>query len=363
MRVALMTRLLRRLRHSSARRLTLTAMALGMCSLANGNKETRPQKPPYDVGYIAEPRLFAEGLVSTEDDESGGTFSPDGTEFYFVKIAPYTYFPRFGLICVTRFRHGQWMPPEALPFSGKYLDFPPQLSPDGKTMYFSSTRPAPGTTARTLRIWAVDRTADGWGEPRVLPVPVNADDSWNWGPSVTGDGVLYFASNRDGRASHIYRSRPFGGSYTPPEKLGPEINSDFNEADPYISPDETLLIFSSSATDLGGESDRPETMKGGGVLYARADLYISIRRNGNWSPARHIGHNVNSVADEGSPSLTPDGKYLFFSSERSPFTVPTAHRLNYVEIEAMLHSTLNGHGNIFFVSRAALEVDDSQERP
>jgi len=71
-----MTRLLRRLLHSSARRLTLIAMALGMCSLANGNKETRPQKPPYDVGYIAEPRLFAEGLVSTEDDESGGTFSP-----------------------------------------------------------------------------------------------------------------------------------------------------------------------------------------------------------------------------------------------------------------------------------------------
>jgi hypothetical protein len=274
-----------------------------------------------------------------------------------VKLNQYTTSPRLGLICVSRFRNGQWTKPEVVPFSGRDLDFLPKLSPDGKTMYFSSSRPAPGKTAPVARIWSVERTSDGWHEPHVLPAPINAEDSSSWGPSVTSDGALYFASTRDGRGAHIYRSRFVNRSYAEPEKLGPEINSEFNESDPYVSPDEKILIFSSSGKGLG-DFDRAETLKGGGVLYGRADLYISANRNGRWLPARHLGHGINSVAKEGSPSLTPDGKYLFFASERSPFTVPTSHRLNYDEIEEMLHSTLNGHGNIFFISRDALEAEE-----
>jgi Tol biopolymer transport system component len=312
------------------------------------------------VGPVAEPRLFAEGVVSTDDDEANGTFSPDGMEYYFVKIGHYTYFPRLGLICVTRFRDGKWTQPEVVPFSGRNLDFPPKISPDGTTMYFSSSRPAPGKTAHVLRIWAVERTDNGWGEPHVLPAPINApDDAWNWAPSVTRDGTLYFTSNRGSGETHIYRSRYVNGAYTDPEKLGPEINSEFNESDPYISPDEKILIFAASGSGLG-EKDRSETLKGGGVLYARADLYISTNHDGKWSPARHLEHNINSVADEVAPSITPDGKYLFFSSERSPFTVPTAHRLSYDEIEQMLHATLNGHGNVFYVGIEALGLGDAE---
>lgn len=319
------------------------------------------ERPPYYTGHVEHPRLFAEGVVSTQDDEAGGTFSPDGHEFYFVKFNQYTSFPRLGLICVTQFRDGKWTLPEVVHFSGKYLDFPARISPDGKTMYFASSRPVPGKTSHGLRIWSVPRTTTGWGEPIPLPAPVNADNSWNWGPSVTSDGTLYFASNRDGAHVHIYRSRLLDGSYSEPEKLGPEINSEFNESDPYISPDETILIFASSGNDIG-DSGRAEMVKGGGVLYARADLYISVRRDGNWSAARHLGHGINSSADEAAPSLTPDGKYLFFSSERSPFSVPTAHPLSYDEIERMLHSILNGHGNIYFVSREALDLEESGAR-
>jgi Tol biopolymer transport system component len=323
--------------------------------------ESNTNKAPYNVGRVTEPQLFAEGIVSTEDDEVGGTFTPDGSEFYFVKLNPYTTFPHLGMICVSRFRGGRWTVPEVVPFSGRNLDFPPKISPDGKTMYFSSSRPAPGKTARVLRIWAVARAWDEWGEPRVLPAPINAEDSWNWAPSVTNDGTLYFASNRDGQKAHIFRSRLVNESYVQPERLGPEINSEFNESDPYISPDEKTLIFSSFGNDLG-DADRAETLKGGGVLYARADLYISTNREGKWLPARHLRHSINSVADEGSPSLTADGKYLFFTSERSPFTVPTARRFNYDEIEAILHSTLNGHGNIFFISSEALDTDETGGR-
>jgi hypothetical protein len=51
-----------------------------------------------------------------------------------------------GLMCVSRFRAGRWSTPEALPFSGKYLDYPPKFDPTGKGMVFASSRPLPDGT-------------------------------------------------------------------------------------------------------------------------------------------------------------------------------------------------------------------------
>src|SRR6516225_149119 len=82
----------------------------------------------YDAGSVLEPRLFAEGTVSTEDDESNGSFSPDGTEYYFAKSNSYTTSPRWGVICVARFRDGNWSEPEVLAFSGRYRDSSPRVS-------------------------------------------------------------------------------------------------------------------------------------------------------------------------------------------------------------------------------------------
>jgi hypothetical protein len=337
----------------------LAVLGLLLCSLADSFS---PRKPPYDQGKVTEPRLFAEGVISTEDDEINGAFTPDGTEYYFSKVNQYTNFPRIGIICVSRFVNGVWTQPEVVPFSGQYLDLTPRFSPDGKKLYFTSMRPAPETNARVLRIWSVQRETGGWGKPQPLPAPINVDDHWNWGASVTRDGAIYFASSREAPGNqHIFRSRLVNGRYTEPEKLGPEINSAFNEGDPFVSPDEHVLIFSSSGTGPPEAKDRPETIEGGGLLYARADLYASVFENGKWSKAKHLEHNVNSSADEGSPSITPDGKYVFFTSERSPFTVPTSHPLSYQEIERLLHSTLNGHGNVFFISTEVLELPVKKE--
>jgi hypothetical protein len=332
-----------------------------LCSMLFGSAlfPQNGQAGPYDLGRPSKPRLFAEGVISTEDDELNGAFSPDGTEYYFTKVNQYTTFPRLGLLCVSRYRDHRWTEPEVLPFSGKYLDFPPRLAPDGKTLYFASSRPVEGKNLHALKIWSVPRRADEWGEPVLLPPPINAlDDRWNWAPSVTQDGTLYFASTRDGSGhAHIYRSRLVNNAYTEPEKLGAEINSDFNDADPYVSPDERLLVFASAGGELPEGADRPETVKGGGVRYPRGDLYASFGQNGHWNKAQHLEHDVNSFADESSPPISPDGKYLFFSSERSPFSVPTARRLNYQQIERILHSALNGHGNIYYITLDALEIE------
>jgi WD40-like Beta Propeller Repeat len=306
------------------------------------------------------PRLFADGVISTVDDEVNGSFSADGQEYYFGKLNQYTNFPNVGILCVSHLRDGKWSEPEVLPFSGQHLDFAPRMSPDGTTMYFGSARPAPEKTARVMRIWSVKRNASGWDTPQPLPAPVNVENHWDWAPSVTKEGTIYFTSDRsDDRHPHIYRSRLVNGVYAEPEKLGPGVNSEFSETDAFVSADERVLVFASIGDELPLAADRPETVKGGGVRYPRADLYVSVRGDGgsgDWSPAKHLEHDINTFADESSPSISPDGKFLFFSSERSPFSVPTAHPMSHAEFESALHSTLNGHGNIFYINIDALGV-------
>ena len=244
------------------------------------------------------PHLFADGVISTPEDEAGGVFSPDGKEFYFTKLNPTTTFPRIALLCVSHWREGNWSVPEVLPFSGRNLDFPPRLSPDGQTMYFASSRVPAGMKAHVLRIFKVEKTKEGWGEPQPLPAPINApEDRWNWGASVTKDGTVYFTSDREqvGRPQ-IYRSRLVNGLYAEPEKLGPEINSGFNDYDPFVSADESLLFFVSTGEEGSAEHRRPDTLYTGGFLYPRGDLYVSRNVDGHWTTAKHLEHGVNTVA-------------------------------------------------------------------
>ena len=66
--------------------------------------------------------VFAPGVISTGDHESHATFSADGREIYFLKMAP--NFSRW-TIFVSRYKDGGWSQPEVAPFSGQYQDADP----------------------------------------------------------------------------------------------------------------------------------------------------------------------------------------------------------------------------------------------
>jgi Tol biopolymer transport system component len=287
----------------------------------------------------AEPRIFAEGVISTSGDEFNEAFTPDGKSLYFTKsvVASYLY-----AICVSRFVNGQWATPEIAPFSGMYGDFDPFISPDGATLYFVSDRPAPGSNRRgNVDIWAVDKTATGWSEPRNLGAPVNSAVI-DWYPSVTADGTLYFSSNRpEAKGFDIYRSRLVNGKYSEGEKLGAAINSEHAETEAYIAPDESFMIFI---------SDRP-----GGQ--GHFDLYLSYRRDGAWTKAVNLGPKINSPGYDLSPLVAPDGKYFFFASDRGFATAPLEKRLTYQELTSGLRSLRNGLMNIYQVDVRALKLE------
>jgi len=86
-------------------------------------------------------------------------------------------------------------------------------------------------------------------------------------------------------------------AYPAAENLGPPINTAAGDDLPFIAPDESYLIFA---------SDRP-----GGLGYR--DLYVSFRVDDAWSEPVNLGAPINSEAWDIYPSLSPDGRYLFFT--------------------------------------------------
>jgi WD40-like Beta Propeller Repeat len=315
-------------------------------------------RAPYDPGTrILQPRMFAEGTISTDLDEAGGVFSLDGKDFYFTVVAPYTTSPRFAMICVSHFMSGRWQKPETVSFSGRYMDLGPHLSIDGSKLFFTSVRPIPDSKGPRFRIWVSEKSPDGWSEPTPLAAPINLESSHNLDAYPTGDGGLYFTSDRDDPAGHfhIFLARFSDGKFQAPEKLGPEINSEYSESSPAISPDGNILVFTSSASPEDQDKRRPQDLIAAGKPYPRQDLYVSVKRNGLWTTARHLEHGINSSAEEVNPSFSPDGKFLFWGSEKSQFEIPTKP-LQRAQVERLWQTPLNGRANIYFVSVEALEA-------
>ena len=297
-----------------------------------------------------EPALFAEGVVSTADDESGFALAPDGRTAFFGKTSPTTSGNPMQVICVTHLgSDGKWGEPEIAPFSGEFHDIGPAFQPDGSRLFFLSNRPN-GTGRHDFNIWYVERRGTGWGEPRALPEPVNSS-SQEYGISVSSDGTLYFASNRAGGAGSfdIYFSRIESGEYRSVEKLGPEINTAGPELEPAISPDGNVLVFAG----LGRDDERIGVHR----EYAHGDLYVSIRSGGKWSAARNCGAGINSGAEDSWPGFSSDGQRFFFTSERGFATYRPAAAMTWAQFRSGLTSTLNGMGNIYEVDAAVLRID------
>src|SRR5262245_759954 len=288
----------------------------------------------------AEPALFAEGIISTGDMELNAAFTPDGKTLYFTKRTPR---PLLWVIVVSRFRGGKWSAPEVAEFSGQYSDFDPIISPDGKKLYFCSNRPVDSQPRQDFDIWVVEKTATGaWSDPRHLDAPVNTK-AQEFYPSVTADGTLYFSSTREGGKGRgdIWRARLADGKYSEPENLSEAINSQYFDGDPFIAPDESYLIFASYG--------RPDGLGDG-------DLYISFRREGAWTKAVNLGPGINSNALDFCPIMAPDGKYFFFTSERSFADKPLPVRMTSQQWQKRLKSPQNGLGDIYRVEFSLLNA-------
>ena len=302
------------------------------------------------LGVAREPaaELYAEGTLSTPDDEAAFTLSPDGQTAVLELKTPATLGGlSSSVLCVSRREEGTWTRPRIAPFSGQWRDRAPSFAPDGRLL-FASDRPAEGKPGTDFDLWTVRLASGGWGEPRRLPAPINTP-AHEIGASVARSGSVYFASTRPGGKGEfdLWRARPEGDGWAEPENLGAAVNSEGTELSPAISPDERTLVF----VALGRDDERVGIHR----QYAHGDLYVS-QFEGAWSPARNAGPAVNSAAAESSPFFTADGAWLYFISERGFATLRPGRALTMAQLRAGLRSTLNGMGNVYRVRVTALDA-------
>lgn len=188
----------------------------------------------------------------------------------------------------------------------------PNFSADGKTLYFTSSRPG-GSGSRST--WQVTRESlDGpWGNPESIS---SIGGDFSNGSSVTADGLeLYFADGIGG--INVGSPRPGGqGGYDiwvskratvdddwgEPENLGPNVNSRSNDGSSSITADGLSLYFGS--TRAGGM---------GGV-----DVYIARRkhRDDAWETPVNLGAAFNTSSNDWGGGTSADGLTMFVNSGR-----------------------------------------------
>jgi Tol biopolymer transport system component len=290
-----------------------------------------------------DPKLFGEGVISTPFDDFGATLTPDAHTLFFTRSVPRS---NVYVICRSAFQNGRWSEPEVAPFSGRYWDFDPVISPDGARMVFASDRPAPGVDKadKDFDIWVVDRAGAGWSEPRRLGPSVNSDADETFA-SIAKSGTLYFVSDREGGREKlaVYRARPEGDGYGPAEKLAGAINDPENiTLEALVSPDEKFILL----TPMGRQD-------GAGSF----DIYVSFEKDGQWGEPKNLGPKVNTRARDYSPRFMPDGKTLIFSSERGFATGPRTAPITYRELRHQLAGVLNGWGNLYTIALADLGLE------
>ena len=99
----------------------------------------------------------------------------------------------------------------------------------------------------------------------------------------------------------IYACYKENGVWQPRYPLASPVNTGHNEGAHTISPDGRYLFYTMCNTDFG---------------YGSCDIYWSKRIANRWSRPRNMGPVVNSASWESLPSIAPDGKTIYFSSNR-----------------------------------------------
>ncbi|TNJ35699.1 TolB family protein [Arenimonas terrae] len=226
---------------------------------------------------LAEPQVWTPPALSTADYEATPTFSADGRELYFMRSDP--GFARYSLY-VSHCGPDGWSAPVPPPFARPLpvFDGDPQVAPDGRTLWFISTRQNTAAGDEDFDIWRVERRDDGgWGAPERLPEPVNSPAS-ELLPRATADGRLVFGSDRAGGhgGTDIYEARAGADGEWTVRNLGPPVNSAHSEYEADISADGRHLVV---VADRGDRSHLYRFERGAGAwretgrVPARADVF------------------------------------------------------------------------------------------
>lgn len=237
------------------------------------------------------PRRWTPEAIASPGYESSPTFSPDGREMIFMSAdASFTNYRLMSSWCLG----GAWSKPAVLPFAARLpvLEGDPFLTPDGKRLYFISTRQDP--KHEDFDVWVVERLpGDAWGEPRRLPEPVNSPTS-ELLPRQDAQGRLYFGSAREGGRGQgdIYVATEQASGKWHVANVGPPVNTAAFEYEAEVSRDGLTLVVVAHRTN-------------------RSHLYLYKSHAGRWVEAGEIAARQEEF--QVGPLLSPTADRLLFA--------------------------------------------------
>ena len=177
------------------------------------------------------------------------------------------------------------------------------ISQDGQWLIFTGCNFPEGHGSCDLYISYL--TSDGWSTPENMGDNINTE-YWESAPSLSPDKRdLYFSSEKPGGygGSDIYVSHHMpNGQWSLPENLGPTVNTIGDEGSPFIHADNQSLYFTSNGHPGYGDNDLFVTRKG---------------PKDTWSKPENLGYPINSIQNEGSLVIAANGKTAYYASDRS----------------------------------------------
>lgn len=224
------------------------------------------------------PEIFGKGVITVEDRaEWGLAISPSYDEIFFTATD--------GLMFIKKEKEGSWSGPEIANLRGDNIsEMEAFYTPDGEQLYFTS-----GDTTDTNRIWRSVKEKSGWSKAELLDSPINSTPVF-WA-TFSSTYTMYYTNLAVGK---IYRSELVDGKYSKTSDLGIEGF----QLHPSVAADESYVLFNSRRPDGFGE----------------LDIYIAFKTdNGTWTAPVNLGAQVNTGVNETCPSVSPDGKFIFFS--------------------------------------------------
>jgi tetratricopeptide (TPR) repeat protein len=198
-------------------------------------------------GNLKASEKFTKSLNSNERHDGPAAFSRDGLHVFYSQSVATREGGTVLQIWTSSFRDGRWIEARPLEFLMQGSNFThPTLSADGRTLYFASDMKG---TLGGLDVWMSNYEDNSWTYPINLGKDINTekDDAW---PYIHPDGDLYFSSKgHPGFGGYdIFRTRPLGNGvdWLPIENLGQPFNSSFSDVSFIMSDDQTQGFLSSN---------------------------------------------------------------------------------------------------------------------
>ncbi len=192
--------------------------------------------------------------------------------------------------------------------NSRFPDYGPLISTDESEMIFTSRRDnstgglktPSGEYFEDLYLSTCKDPSLPWGAPTNMGKPINTEDH-DATAGLSPDGTtlyIYRFTRKDG--GDIWECHQQGDTWTKPERMNKNINSDAHESTVSLSYDGKTLYF---------VSDRKGGMGG-------KDIYMShLDDKGKWGPAENLGAPINTMYSEEGVFIHPDGKTMYFSSQ------------------------------------------------